>query len=201
MSLPHPNSFYTELVDDRLRVVAAQLLDVRYSTLQDMGSPFDDNYTRETAVFGRQRNMLIQLALGRQHDWLSLAHAGMDVTFNIGRVPCRFFTDDPKNPEKTGFFKRNPVDSLFATDDQHPVMWRFIVEKALTEQEEDRVFLVGYNVFQESVSAWMYCASTPMLHAVDRDVPTPAVLRPADVDIREDDLADNGDNAKAGNKE
>lgn len=46
-------------------------------------------------------------------------------------------------------FRRNNVDDLFSNDDGHPVMWRFVVEKSLTEDDEDRVLFVGYNVFQE----------------------------------------------------
>jgi hypothetical protein len=197
----HPVAFYPELSDDRLRIIAVDLLDIRYSTFREMNSPFDDNYTRETAVFGRSRNMLIDMALNGQHDWMSLKHAAMDVTFNIGQVPCRFFRDDPNSPEKSGFFKRNAVDDLFAMDEQHPVMWRFVVDKALTEDDEDRVFFVGYNVYQEKVSEWMYRASAPTLHAVDKDVPAAAEIPPAFVDVREDDSASQGSDRKTGSDE
>ena len=198
MDTRQPIAFYAELSDEHLRIIAVQLLDVRHSTLREMNSPYDDNYTRETAVFGRQKNMLIGLAMSGTYDWMSLKHAGMDVTFNIGKVPCRFFTDDPKNPEKAGFFKRNAVDDLFSTDDQQPVMWRFVVEKALTDDDEDRVYFIGYNVFQERVSTWMYRASMPMLHVADKAVPSTVEIGPADVDVREDEVADDGDIAQAG---
>lgn len=201
MNPTHPAAFYPELSDDRLRVIAVELLDMRYSTFREMNSPFDDNYTRETAVFGRSRNMLIDMALSDQHDWMSLKHAAMDITFNIGQVPCRFFRDDPNSPEKAGFFKRNAVDDLFAIDEQHPVMWRFVVEKALAEDDEDRVFFVGYNVYQEKVSEWMYQASAPTLHAVDKDVPVAAEIPPAFVDVREDDSANRGNDRKTGSDE
>ena len=195
----HPAVFYPELSDDRLCVIAVKLLDMRYSTFQEMNSPFDDNYTRETAVFGRSRNMLISMALGSQYDWISLKHAGMDITFNIGQVPCRFFRDDHNGPEKAGFFKRNAVDDLFATDDQHPVMWRFVVERALTEDDEDRVFFIGYNVYQEKISEWMYRASTPTLHAVDKEVPAAVEIPQAFVDVHTDDSANQDNDRKAGN--
>lgn len=193
VSTVHPVTFYPELSDDRLRAIAVKLLDIRYSTFREMNSPFDDNYTRETAVFGRSRNMLIDLVLSGQYDWMSLKHAAMDVTFNIGQVPCRFFRDDPHSPEKAGFFKRNAVDDLFAMDEQHPVMWRFVVDKALTEDDEDRVFFVGYNVYQEKISEWMYRASTPTLHAVDKDVPAAADIPPAFVDVWEESNSANQD--------
>lgn len=201
MNLIHPTAFYPELSDDRLSVIAVKLLDMRYSTFREMNSPFDDNYTRETAVFGRSKNMLIDLALNGQHDWMSLKHAAMDVTFNIGKVPCRFFRDDPNSPEKAGFFKRNAVDDLFAMDEQLPVMWRFVVEKALTEDDEDRVFFVGYNVYQEKVSKWMHQTSAPSLHEVDKDVPVAAEIPPAFVDVRDDNFANHGNDRKTGSDE
>jgi len=191
-----PVLFYSELADDRLRQIAIKLLDVRYSTIREMNSPYDDNYTREGAVFGRSRNMLIEMAMSKQYSWMTLAHAGMDVTFNIGGVPCRFFRDDPDSPEKVGFFKRNATDNLFEEDENAPVMWRFVVEKALTDEDEDRVHFIGYNVFQEKVSEWMYRPSTPTLHSVDSDVPPAAIIPPAEVGLREDDSVED----KTGNK-
>ena len=187
MNISLPSAYYPELSDERLRVIATELLDIRYTTIREMNSRFDDNYTRETAVFGRSKNMLIDMAQSGQHEWMSLRHAGMDVTWMIGdKVPCRFFRDDHDSPEKLGFFKRNAVDDLFATDDLHPVMWRFVVEKALTEDDEDRVFFIGYNVYQEKISEWIYSASAPMLHAIDQVVPAAAEILPASVDVRED---------------
>lgn len=186
MTYRHPSSFYPDLTDDRLAKIAEPLLDIRYSTIREMASPFDDTYTQETAVFGRSRNMLIQLCMGGKYDWLSLASPGMDVTFRIGNVPCRFFRDDPELPGKPGFFKRNAVDDLFSPDENDPVMWRFVVERALTEDDEDRVFLIGYNAFQEKISQWAYGSYGPILHSVDSDVPKAKELPPAAVEVRED---------------
>lgn len=186
MAYPHPSSYYPELTDERLAVIAEALLDVRYNTYRQMDSSFDDTYTRETAVFGRSRNMLIALALGEEHDWLSLINPGMDITFGIGSVPCRFFRDDPQMPEKPGFFKRNAVDCLFATDENDPVMWRFVVEKASSEEDEDHAFFIGYNVYQEKVSQWSYASSASVLHTVDDEIPAGKQLSAPEIDARED---------------
>ncbi|WP_085636848.1 MULTISPECIES: hypothetical protein [unclassified Pseudomonas] len=193
MTYRHPSSFYPDLTDDRLAKIAEPLLDIRYSTIREMASPFDDTYTQETAVFGRSRNMLIHLCMGGKYDWLSLASPGMDVTFRIGNVPCRFFRDDPELPGKPGFFKRNAVDDLFSPDENDPVMWRFVVERALTEDDEDRVFLIGYNAFQEKISQWAYGSSGPILHSVDSDVPKVKELPPAAVEVREDTVRKDRD--------
>ncbi len=188
MSSRHPSSFFPDLTDERLAKIAELLLDIRFNTLREMDSPYDDSYTREATVFGRSRNLLIEQCLSRRYSWLSLANPGMDVTFRIGSVPCRFFRDDPENPDKKGFFKRNAVDDLLAEDDSTPVMWRFVVERALTDEDEDRVFFIGYNVYQDKVSQWTYGASGPVLHSVDHETPASRELQPAEVDVRDDSI-------------
>ena len=67
--------------------------------------------------------------------------------------------------------------------------------------DEDRVFFVWYNVYQEKVSEWIYQASAPMLHAVDQDVPAAAEILPASVDVREDRSAKQDDDLKTGSDE
>jgi hypothetical protein len=180
-----PVSFYEELTDERLSLIATKLLDVRDDVKRDLNSSFDDNYTWETTVFGRSKNMLIEMARDDQYEWMSLTNPGMDITFNIERVPCRFFRDDHDSPEKAGFFKRNHVDDLFPASEDDPVMWRFIVEKAMTETDEDQVFFAGYNSVQAKVSEWVYRASAPQEHSVDiEDMPDAVILEPASVRLR-----------------
>lgn len=186
MSAAHPESFFPELSNDRLRIIASALLEVRSDTFRAMNTPLDCNYTRESAAFGRSRNMLIQMCQEKSHGWLSLMHAGMDITFGIGPVPCRYFRDDASAPEKKGFFRRNDVDDLFADDDRQPVMWRFVVEKALTEDDEDRVLFAGYNVYQEKIAEWQYLESAPTLHSVGDDIPAPTLLPKVSVGLHED---------------
>lgn len=181
MDLKHPSQFHSDLTDDRLAIIAAALLDVRYSTLQEMKSEYDDNYTRETSIFGRSRNMLIQMYRSGQYSWFTVPHAEMNITFNIGSIPARFFRDDPYNPAKLGFFKISPTDGLFPMDDKTPLLWRFIVERALNEDGEDRVLFVGFNIYHEIVSEWIYQPTTTLLHAVDSSIPPSVEIPPAPV--------------------
>lgn len=197
MHLPHPQTFHSDLTSERLEIIASSLLDVRFRTIRELDSPLDDHYVRESAVFGRSRNKLIQLYKSKEHDWLGLTSPGMDVTICIGSVPCRFFRDDHENPKKPGFFKRDYVNDLFGVDDSLPVVWLFIVERALTEEDEDRVFFIGYNAFREKVSEWKYGSSAPILHSVGRDTPLPTDIPPAPVGVPEEDA---GYNAEAQNE-
>lgn len=194
-----PSQFHSDLTDDRLGVIAEALLDIRFNTIQEMQSEYDSNYSREGTAFERSRNMLIAMCLSKTHNWLSLSNPGMDVTFRIGSIPCRFFRDDPETPYKKGFFKRNAVDDMFSEDDDHPVIWRFVIERAEGDEAEDRVHFIGYNVYQERVSQWTYGSRGVSLHSVGGAAPAPKTLLPAQVDIL-DDEADGAGNTDAVNE-
>ncbi|WP_162619631.1 hypothetical protein [Salinicola peritrichatus] len=187
MKTKHPSDFFPELYEERLAIVAELLLDIRFNTIREMDSPHDDSYTRECAVFGRTRNAIVELCQSPEHEWLDLASPGMDVTFKIGQVPCRFFRDDPESPEKRGFFRRNRVDDLFSVDDSEPVMWRFVIEKAMTDEDEDRAFFIGHNVYQEKVCQWSYGPSGTVLHSVDNETPPIADIPSPEVGVREEE--------------
>ena len=182
--LRRPWEFSKALTEERLRVIALRLLEVRYGTVRELSTDLDDNYVRETAIFGRSRNMLIGMALSSQFPWLRLRHAALDVTAEIEGTPFRFFRDDPNHPEKLGFFKRNAVDDLFTTDDQDPVLWRFVIERAASDEVEDQVHFVGYNVYSEKVSQWTLANNrSSHLAGVDRDVPPARPLPMPEVEL------------------
>ena len=174
----------SDLTESRLRIVAEGLLNVRHDTYAELASNLDDNYSRACATFGRQRQYLLQLARSGRYDWLTLASPAMDLTVNIGSIPVRFFTDDHDSPKKRGFFKRNEVDQLFSSNDSEPVLFRFIVEPAATDDDEDQVFFLGYNVFQEVVVEWRYRPATTVLHAVESTPPKAVVQPDAEVDLK-----------------
>lgn len=155
----------SNLKQEYLEVIAKSLLDVFYDVYEQLTSELDNNYTRGTCTFGRQREKIIQLCLSEKYSWLKLTHTGMDITFEINSIPVRFFTDDPLKPKKSGFFKRNQQDQLFLTDDNEPQMWRYIIEKPEFEDQDAIVHFHGYNLYQELVSSWSYGAS------VNKEVP------------------------------
>lgn len=198
MTLPTPQAFHSGFSSDRLQIIADHLLRVRHQTIMELSTDLDDNWVRETACFGRSRNLLISLATEREHSWLGITHAGMDVTPTIDGVPFRFFRDDAEDPGKAGFFRRNAQDNLFSDDPGHPVMWRFIVERAESQDGEDRVVFAGYNVFQEKVSEWTHSPGNNVLYSVGNDVPPAAPISPASVDVR-DDIETDEQPQKAGN--
>lgn len=182
-----PWQAHPDLTERRLRIIAEGLLNVRHDTYAELSSKFDDNYSRACTTFGRQRQYLLQLAQSGQYEWLTLASPAMDLTVNVGAIPVRFFTDDHDNPKKKGYFKRNEVDQLFSTNDDKPVLFRFVVEPAVTADDEDRVFFLGYNAYQEVVVEWQYRPRTAVFHPVESVVPKAVVQSDAEIGLKSTD--------------
>ncbi|MCB5320033.1 hypothetical protein LH413_21340 [Yersinia massiliensis] len=172
-----PWEFHEQLREERLQIVAKALLDVLDHTYEQLSTPLDDNYTRGTCTFGRQRQCLIQLCVKGSYDWLKLTNPGMDVTIEFDTIPVRFFADDPENPKKPGFFRRNSVDQLWAPEVSIPSLWRFVVEKPEFEGEGALVHLVGFNPIGEILSKWTYGEDkVAVLHSTDSTPPAAATI-------------------------
>jgi len=169
-----PWEFHQQLSAERLAIIAENLLKVLDATHEQLSTPLDDNYTRGTCTFGRQRQSLIQLCMEGGQEWLTLVNPGMDLTFSIDTIPIRFFADDPEHPRKPGFFRRNSVDQLWAPEVTIPTLWRFVVEKPEFEGEGAQIHLVGYNPMGEVLSKWTYGEDKiAVLHSVDNTPPAP----------------------------
>jgi hypothetical protein len=189
-----PWEFYPELSESRLSIIAEELLKVLDATYEQLSTPLDDNYTRGTCTFGRQRKKILEICLSDDHEWLEVTNSGMDITFNIGKIPVRFFADDPENPKKPGFYRRNEVDQLFEPEIEVPTMHRFVVEKPEFEGEGARVHFIGYNVMEEIVSKWTYGEGRiTALHSTDDTPPTPVTIEldPISASLPEKDKKSN----------
>ena len=197
MEYPHPATFHPDLTNERLCIIASRLLDVRYMTIRQMDTEFDDNYTRECPVYGRSRKMLVALARSNEFPWLAVTCMGMGVKISIGGVVCKFFRDALDNPEKAGFFKQETFVCLFEEPDDVPVLWRFVIARALTEEDEDQIYFVGYNKFNEKISMWHYEGGSPILHSIDQMVPQAANMEPANIEVREFNDKDNLDQSES----
>ena len=188
-----PHEYYEQLRPEYLASVADWLLSVQFQAQRDLTTEYDDNYTRGATTFGRQRQMIIKKWQSSEHKWLSVLNAGMDLTFAIGGIPIRFFADDHMNPQKRGFFRRNPVDSLFDEDEGMPVLWRFVLEKPSNDDEEDRAFFIGYNVLDVPVCEWEYRPATRTMYAVGGATPEARDMKPVEVKLRPEVPANSED--------
>ncbi|MBL5864419.1 hypothetical protein JBO49_27870 [Serratia fonticola] len=187
-----PWEFHPQLSADRLGIIADTLLKVLDMTHEQLSTPYDDNYTRGTCTFGRQRQSLIQLCMKGKHDWLTLVNPAMDLTFSIDTIPIRFFADDPENPKKPGFFRRNSVDQLWAPEITIPTLWRFVVEKPEFEGEGAQIHLVGYNPMGEVLSKWTFGEDKiAVLHSTDDTPPAPVHIELDDISPSVPDKSDD----------
>jgi len=197
MPTKQPWESNSSLTEDRLSFLGKQFWDVYYDVDSLLNTADDCNYGRGALFFGRARQRLINLALNSDINWLKLTNGGMDVTLEIDdSIPFRFFRDDHEKPSKKGFWRRNDSDQLFAPNDQEPVIFRFIVQRPLHEDEELEIYFIGYNAFEEAVCEWRY-GQIPVLHAVDHELPKEVEQQPASVDIQLENVERNAANGKS----
>jgi hypothetical protein len=187
-----PSELDPELSADRLQLIAQQMLDVLHGALADTQTEDDCAYTRGSLVWGRIRNSLIRLIRTRRHRWLTVRHSGNDLVIGIGPHAARFFVDDHLRPRKLRVFLPTEGEAqqlllnLPGVGDRDVVLWRFFIEKARTEQEEHRVYFVGYNAAQETVASWCYTEGVRAFVASDSYIPAPVVLDPIELEPLED---------------
>lgn len=182
-----PSDLSAELSPDRLSTVAQLMLEVLDHALLDTRTPYDCAYTRGTLSWGRIKNALLLLIVSKQHSWLTLRHSGNDLLIGIGPHLVRFFLDDHLNPRKPRVF--NPTDgemvqlklAFSGSEDRTVTLWRFIVERAISDDDEHRVYFVGYNNEQDVIALWQYSEPVRAFVAVDDHVPAAAQLDPVDL--------------------
>jgi hypothetical protein len=85
-------------------------------------------------------------------------------------VPFRFFRDDHESPKKKGFWRRNQSDQLFAPSDAEAVVFRFIVQRPLTENDELEIYFVGYNAVEDALCEWRF-GDVRILSSTDDQLP------------------------------
>lgn len=183
-SLTTPQRVSADLSDERLSIVAELMLNVLSKALSVTSTEYDCAYSRGALSWAWIKNALLALVRSGEHKWLTLRHAGNDLVIGIGSHAVRFFIDDHANPRKPRVL--NPTDGeafqlkidFGADKDTSPVLWRFIVERALTEDDENRVFFVGYDAIGEVVSKWQFTESVRAFHATDALIPEAARLDP-----------------------
>jgi hypothetical protein len=156
------------LTEDRLNMLAGHFREIFYDVESLLDTEDDCPYGRGSLFFGRARQRLIRLGTSNELTWLRLTNPGMDVTLEIDGIPFRFFRDDHDKPMKKGFWRRNVTDRLFAPNDFEAVIFRFIVQRPVTDTDELDIYFVGYNALQEPVCEWRY-GSVRVLQSIDQN--------------------------------
>lgn len=196
MKQKQPWDLKPALTETRLNTIARAFLEVYYGVQELLSTDDDCNYGRGALTFSRSRQRLINMASSGEHSWLKLVNPGMDITLEIEGIPFRFFRDDHETPKKKGFWRRNDTDQLFAPDEETPVIFRFIIERPVQEDDEPGVYFIGYNAQEVQVFEWRY-GSFPVMHSVNDVTPNPVKIGPAPVELPGSDIKEND----AGSKE
>jgi hypothetical protein len=186
-----PFTYCPELKEEYLAELAQNMLKVVEDTINTLSTKFDDNYTLETCIFGRMRQLFISLDKDTSKPWIEIASPTMDYVPRICNIPVRVFKDDPVNPRKKKMFYRNDCEqhqlSLLLDDeesvDASKISWRLFIQAPATidnkgEELEDleddyRVVLVGYDIITNAIMAMWQSETTAKdtLHLVDIELP------------------------------
>ncbi|MBA1207474.1 hypothetical protein ACF8FG_01455 [Pseudomonas sp. YQ_6] len=197
-----PSEISSSLTSSRLSIIAKRILDVLDDALRTASTDLDCSYSRGTLSWARIKNALVQLARSNEHPWLTIKHSGNDLLLGIGSETVRFFLDDHENPKKMRVL--NPTNSearqlqLFEEDAHSEYLWRFIIERALTEEDDHQIYFVGYEAHAEYdgtlVAEWRYNAErVRTLVAVDDEIPAAAELEPIELSPIDEDTAEGKD--------
>lgn len=194
----HPCAFAPCLTDERLTVIARLLLDTRHEALLATDEELDDGYTKGARSWAWCKRALIQLHESGAHGWLSLPHNANDLVIGIGDQQARFFKDNAEHPRK--HHARYPTEAerrcrdLFEYTNTAVQLWRFYIEPAELEGDDDRVVFAGTNEDHEIVAEWIYrdTGSVRTLYAVSNEIPAAKQLPAAEAlpPITEDESDD-----------
>ena len=147
-----PWDFSAELSEERLNIIGNLLSEIYNNSAEEHRQLGDTAYVIGTVCFGRAHDTLLNL---KGYDWYQVTRTSFDLTFEIGGVPCRFFsTSDPDNP-KAKVYNRNPQDSLFPETETEPCLWRFLIQKPISEEfDQYEVFFVGFDIHHNIRAQW-----------------------------------------------
>jgi hypothetical protein len=176
MPLPSPVRFHADLTHDRLTAIAEALLEEHNKTVDDLVSDTDDSYTRGCTAFGRQKNRIKQMSLSGRYPWLRLRNSANDLVFQIGSVPCRFSSDDPKNPKKGAVieFNRHQTSFFNETENDEPCRFCFVVDVGHGDEVEPSVVFMGFDAVGTLRCEWSSDA-VQTLHNVNTEARPSAV--------------------------
>ncbi len=164
-----PWKFNSNLSEERLNLLASHLKEIFYGVESMLITDDDCSYGRGSLFFSRARQRFIRLGMSDELPWLKLVNSAMDFTLEIGGIPFRVFRDEHDKPAKKGFWRRNDTDRLFASNDMEPVIFRFIVERPVSDTDELEIYFIGFNAQQEAVCEWRY-GNVRVLRSTDEEL-------------------------------
>lgn len=204
-----PSAASADLCESRLEVVAGLMLEVLERAAEATSTELDCSYSRAVLSWAWIKNALLLLARSKKHDWLTIRHTGNDLIVGVGSVPVRFFIiADHSKPTKRRILCPTEAEAVELCEmaqgsfagagfsvDGLPTLWRFIVERAKTDEDESRVFFVGYDAYGTIQAKWQFTESVRAFHSTDDFIPDAAELDPINLapifgEVEEEDAGD-----------
>ncbi len=187
-----PSAASPDLCDSRLEVVAGLMLEVLGKAAEATSTELDCSYSRAVLSWAWIKNALLLMAGSKIHDWLSIRHSGNDLIVGVGSVPVRFFIiADHSKPTKRRILCPTEAEAVQLGEMGQgsfsgagfsvggiPTLWRFIVERAKTDEDESRVFFVGYDAYGNIQAKWQFTESVRTFHSTDAVIPDATELDP-----------------------
>ncbi|NMN06968.1 MULTISPECIES: hypothetical protein [unclassified Novosphingobium] len=130
----YPWEYHPDLTEERLKIVAAMLVDGRHAALERYDEEAGDNgWTHGCRAFQFCRHRVLQAIDSGELVWLTAIDRTLQLIFKIGDVPVRIYRGDAEEPTdrtlKQSFGERRQLEILFHEHDEgRDLAYRFAVE-------------------------------------------------------------------------
>jgi hypothetical protein len=130
----YPWDYHSDLTEDRLKTVAALLVDGRHAALERFDEEAGDNgWTHGCRAFQFCRHRVLLAVDSGDHDWLTALDRSLQLIFKIGSVPVRIYKGDADEPTdrtmRQSFGELRQLELLFDEHDEgRDLAYRFAVE-------------------------------------------------------------------------
>ena len=134
MAKIYPWEYHSDLTEDRLKAVAAMLVDGRHAALERYDAEAGDNgWTHGCRAFQFCRHRVLQTIDSGDHPWLTAIDRTLQLIFKIGEVPVRIYKGEAEDPTdrtlKQSFGELRQLEMLFPEHDEgRDLAYRFAVE-------------------------------------------------------------------------
>jgi hypothetical protein len=130
----YPWEYHPDLTDDRLKAVAAMLVDGRHAALDRYDAEAGDNgWTHGCRAFQFCRHRVVHAIDSGDYPWLTAIDRSLQLIFKIGEVPVRIYKGEAEDPTdrtlKQSFGEKSQLEMLFPEHDEgRDLAYRFAVE-------------------------------------------------------------------------
>lgn len=134
MAKIYPWEYHSDLIEERLKTVAAMLVDGRHAALERYDAEAGDNgWTHGCRAFQFCRHRVLRAIDSGDYVWLTAIGRTLQLIFKIGDVPVRIYKGDAEEPTdrtlKQSFSELRQLEMLFPEHDEgRDLAYRFAVE-------------------------------------------------------------------------